>query len=70
VAYTELATLAGMQRAGTALGMTNTAVYVGLFVTPLVIPHVLAATSWPGVWLLAGVCALLAWPLFPKPARA
>ncbi|WP_250452928.1 MFS transporter [Caballeronia sp. ATUFL_M2_KS44] len=70
VAYTELATLAGTARAGTALGMTNTAVYAGLFLTPIAIPHVLAAGSWTAVWLAAGVCASLALPLFPKPARA
>lgn len=69
VAYTELATLAGTARAGTALGMTNTAVYAGLFLTPIAIPHVLAAGSWTAVWLAAGVCASLALPLFPKPAR-
>jgi MFS family permease len=69
VAYTELATLAGTERAGTALGMANTAVYAGFFVTPLVIPHVLAISSWPIVWLAAGVCASLAWLLFPRPAR-
>ncbi|MDR5739164.1 MULTISPECIES: MFS transporter [unclassified Caballeronia] len=69
VAYTELATLAGTARAGTALGMTNTAVYVGLFLTPLAIPHVLAAGSWTAVWLAAGACATLALPLFPRPAR-
>ena len=69
VAYTELATLAGTARAGTALGMTNTAVYAGFFVTPLVIPHVLAAGSWAIVWLAAGGCASIAWLLFPKPAR-
>jgi len=69
VAYTELATLAGTERAGTALGMANTAVFVGFFVTPLAIPHVLAIGSWPMVWLGASVCASLAWPLFPRPAR-
>jgi len=69
VAYTELATLAGTARAGTALGMTNTAVYAGLFLTPIAIPHVLAAGSWTAVWLAAGVCASLALPLFPRPAR-
>lgn len=70
VAYTELATLAGTGRAGTALGMANTAVYAGFFLTPLVIPHVLAAGSWAMVWLAAGVCASFALALFPKPARA
>jgi MFS family permease len=69
VAYTELATLAGTERAGTALGMANTAVYAGFFVTPLVIPHVLAAGSWPVVWLASGLCASLALLLFPRPAR-
>ncbi|MDI9653789.1 MFS transporter, partial [Burkholderia cenocepacia] len=34
VAYTELATLAGANHAGTALGMANTIVYLGLFATP------------------------------------
>jgi MFS family permease len=68
VAYTELATLAGKERAGTALGMANTVVYLNFFLTPLCIPHLLAASSWAVVWLVAGVCALGAYPLFPKPA--
>jgi MFS family permease len=67
VAYTELATLAGRSRAGTALGMANTVVYTGLFVAPLAIPHLLAAGSWTSVWFTAAVCALIAYPLFPKP---
>jgi len=67
VAYTELATLAGKDRAGTALGMTNTAVYFGLFLTPLCIPHLLAIGSWGVVWLAAAACALVAYPLFPRP---
>lgn len=69
VAYTELATLSGKDRAGTALGMTNTAVYVGLFITPLSIPHLLAVGSWGVVWLVAAACALAAYPLFPKPVK-
>ena len=67
VAYTELATEAGCANAGTALGMANTAVYAGLFLTPIAIPHLLAASSWPVVWWLAGLVALAARPLFPKP---
>ncbi|MCX7293189.1 MFS transporter [Janthinobacterium sp.] len=66
VAYTELATEAGGANAGTALGMANTAVYVGLFLTPIAIPHLLAASNWPVVWWLAGLVALAARPLFPK----
>jgi len=69
VAYTELATLAGKDRAGTALGMVNTGVYLGLFLTPVCIPHLLAIGSWGVVWLAAAVCALAAYPLFPKPVK-
>ena len=69
VAYTELATLAGAQRAGTALGLANTCVYLGLFLTPLALPHLVAASSWPLAWLAAGVSMLAALPLLPRPAR-
>ncbi|AOI71673.1 MFS transporter [Burkholderia ubonensis] len=68
VAYTELATLAGANQAGTALGMANTCVYLGLFVTPLAIPPLLAHASWSVVWLATAACALATWPLFPRPA--
>ncbi|MEX3930600.1 MFS transporter [Paraburkholderia phymatum] len=70
VAYTELATLAGTRRAGTALAMGNTCAFMTLFVTPLAIPPLLAATSWPAVWAIASVCALFALPVFPRPSRA
>jgi MFS family permease len=69
VAYTELATLAGAARAGTALGMANSCVYLGLFLTPLAIPHVVAASSWPAAWVLAGALMLAALPLLPRPAH-
>ncbi|ALL63100.1 Permeases of the major facilitator superfamily [Paraburkholderia caribensis MBA4] len=69
VAYTELATLAGTRRAGTALAMGNTCAFMTLFVTPLAIPTLLAATSWPAVWAIASVCALIALPIFPRPVR-
>jgi MFS family permease len=67
VAYTELATLAGAARAGTALGMANSCVYAGLFLTPAAMPHLVAATSWPLAWALAGLCMLAALPLLPRP---
>jgi MFS family permease len=67
VAYAELATLAGPARAGTALGMANTIVYVGLFLVPLMLPHLLAASSWAAVWLVAGLVSLAVYPLFPRP---
>ncbi|VWB74336.1 MFS transporter permease [Burkholderia pseudomultivorans] len=69
VAYTELATLAGANHAGTALGMANTIVYLGLFATPLAIPPLLAASSWSAVWLAAALCAAATWPLFPRQRR-
>jgi MFS family permease len=69
VAYTELATLAGANHAGTALGMANTVVYLGLFTTPLAIPPLLACSSWGVVWLATAVCACATYPLFPRQAR-
>ncbi|MGN6232818.1 MAG: MFS transporter [Trinickia sp.] len=66
VAYAELASLAGPARAGTALGMANTIVYVGLFLVPLSLPHLLAASSWTMVWFAAGFVALGVYPLFPR----
>ncbi|WP_144144289.1 MFS transporter [Paraburkholderia sp. BCC1884] len=70
VAFTELATLAGTNRAGTALAIGNTCVFLTLFVTPLAIPLLLRLGSWPMVWAVASVCALIALPVFPRPARA
>lgn len=67
VAYTELATMAGAASAGTALGMANTMVYVGMFLIPLLIPRLLACASWAMVWGAAAVLALLARPLFARP---
>lgn len=70
VAYTELASLAGAARAGTALGMANTSVFVVCFVTPLSIPHLIALQGWPLVWVVAAACALVALPLLaPSGAR-
>ncbi|MFJ3463163.1 MFS transporter [Achromobacter spanius] len=68
VAYTELATLAGASRAGTALGMANSCVYLMLFATPLAIVQIVAASSWHVAWLIAGSCMLAALPLLPRPA--
>jgi hypothetical protein len=78
VAYTELATLAGTNRAGTALAIGNTCVFMMMFLTPLAIPLVLSAGAWPAVWAMGSLCALIALPIFPKavvascvaPARA
>jgi MFS family permease len=66
VAFTELATLAGTNRAGTALAIGNTCVFLTLFVTPLAIPALLSVGSWPVVWAVSSACALLALPVFPR----
>lgn len=69
VAFAELATLAGTSRAGTALAMGNTGAFMTLFITPLTIPLFLSTGSWPAVWAAAGVCALVAVRVFPRPPR-
>lgn len=66
VAYTELATLAGTNRAGTALAMGNTCVFVVLFATPIIASVLMTYFSWSTVWLSAAFCALLTVPLFPR----
>jgi MFS family permease len=66
VAFTELATLAGTLRAGTALAMGNTFAFLTLFLTPLAIPLLLSHGSWPLVWSTACVFALIALPVFPR----
>ncbi|QHI97508.1 MFS transporter [Xylophilus rhododendri] len=68
VAYTELAVMAGAARAGTALGMANTAVFASCFLVPLAIPQLLSAQGWASVWLCAAACALLAMPLLARRA--
>lgn len=69
VAYTELATQAGAEHTGTALGLANTVVFVAYFAAPAAIPAILKLGGWSAVWLAAGACAALAWPLFPRAGR-
>jgi len=66
VAFTELATLAGTNRAGTALAMGNTCVFLTLFLTPLAIPFLLSIGSWSAVWMVASAFALIALPVLPR----
>lgn len=63
VAYTELATLAGAGRAGTALGMANTSVFIVCFAVPMMIPHLLSLQGWVLVWSACALCAVCARPL-------
>ncbi|MGM3277767.1 MFS transporter [Ralstonia sp. 24A2] len=69
VGFTEMATLAGVQRAGTALGLGNTGAFSALGLTSLCLPHVLAWSSWPVVWLVTAGCALMAWQVLPAVHR-
>lgn len=64
VAFTELATLAGHGRVGTALAMGNTGAFIAFWLVPSAIPMLLSASGWPAVWLAAAACAALAWPAF------
>ncbi|MBP6562550.1 MAG: MFS transporter, partial [Neisseriaceae bacterium] len=65
VAYTEIAVMAGAHRAGSAIGLEGMAVFSAAFVTPFLMPIILAHTSWPAVWGLIGMVALIAVPLAP-----
>lgn len=68
VAFTEIATLAGASRAGTALGLGNSFAFIAMFLTSLAVPALLHLGDWPLAWLAVALCALLGWPVFP-PAR-
>lgn len=70
VAYTEIAVMAGPGREGAALGLEGTTLFAAGFLTPVLIPVVLAATSsWTVVWALAALAPLLAVPLIPGSPR-
>jgi predicted MFS family arabinose efflux permease len=66
VAYAELASRAGAEKAGTALGLANTLVFLSYFFTPLALPHAQGVVGWGGIWLLAGIVAIVTWPLFRR----
>lgn len=70
VAYTEIAGMAGISRAGTALGLENTTVFAMGFLTPLLIPILLNATSWTAVWTLVGAASIVAAWLAPGSLRS
>ncbi|WP_326639209.1 MFS transporter [Nonomuraea fuscirosea] len=70
VAYTEIAAMSGAGRAGTALGLIGTTLFAMAFLTPLLIPVVLAHASWAAVWGLAAAASLAAVPLAPAALRA
>lgn len=67
VAFTELATLAGNGRVGSALAMGNTGAFLAFWVAPSAIPMLLSWFGWAAVWVAAALCAALAWPAFANP---
>lgn len=69
VAYAELANVAGVQRAGTALAMGNTGVFLVLFATPIAASAAVSHWGWSSLWALCALCALAAAVLFPGTAR-
>ncbi|MEW6460132.1 MAG: hypothetical protein AB1459_03280 [Pseudomonadota bacterium] len=52
-----------MARAGTVLGMANTLVFAGMFLTPTLVAAGLRHGDWPLVWGVAALLTLAAWPL-------
>lgn len=67
IAYTEIAIMSGVERAGTAIGMMGTTVFASAFLTPYAIPYILHLGSWNIVWLVVGLLPLLAVPLLAEP---
>lgn len=68
IAFTELATIAGITHTGAALGLGNTFAFGTYFLTPLAIPLLLDRGGWGAVWTASALAALLAVALFPKAA--
>ena len=60
LAYTAVGELAGPARAGTALGVQNTAVATGAALTPPLLAALVERTAWPLGFAAAGVAALAA----------
>lgn len=69
VAYTEAAVKAGVDRAGTALGMIGTTVFVASFLTPIMISRLAMHFSWTVVWAAVGILTLAALLCFYRVAE-
>ncbi|WP_340609462.1 MFS transporter [Xenorhabdus bharatensis] len=59
IAYTETAVKAGVERAGTALGMIGTTVFISSFLTPIMISRILDCYNWTIVWGIVGLLTLV-----------
>jgi sugar phosphate permease len=73
LAFTAVGELAGPGRAGTALGVQNTAVGLGAALTPPLLGALVDRTAWPAAYavaaLAAGAAALLLGPVARREAR-
>ncbi|WP_446470720.1 MFS transporter [Xenorhabdus stockiae] len=59
IAYTETAVKAGVERAGTALGMIGTTVFISSFLTPIMISRILDYYNWSIVWGIIGLLTMI-----------
>lgn len=69
IAYTECAVKAGVQRAGTALGMIGTTVFISSFLTPVIVSNTLNMTGWNVVWFVVGLLTIMAHPFLISEAN-
>lgn len=69
VAYTETAVQAGVERAGTALGMIGTTVFLSSFLSPIMVSRVVDLSGWAAVWAGVGVSTLAAFLFLLSPKK-
>jgi sugar phosphate permease len=55
IAYTEAAVKAGVERAGTALGMVGTTVFIASFLTPILVSRIAHSYGWGAVWAAVAI---------------
>ena len=70
LAFTAVGEVAGPGRAGTALGVQNTAVALGAALTPPLLGSVVDRTAWPAAYALAAGAAVAAVALLGSVARS
>ena len=69
VAYTETAVKAGIERAGTALGMIGTTVFFSAFLSPIMVSQVVDLSGWIAVWAIVGVLTLATYVFLLSPQK-
>ena len=55
LAYTEAAVKAGVERAGTALGMVGATVFFAYFLTPILVSNIAHSYGWGAVWAVVAI---------------